>query len=57
MSADTTTTSSTEGRHTARKNAASDLSERTGMPYAAALRHVTRAEAPWQPPPPVGAHR
>jgi len=46
MSADDTTTSSTEGRHTARKNAARDLSERTGMPYAAALRHVTRAEAP-----------
>jgi hypothetical protein len=48
MSADDTTTS-TEGRHTARKNAARDLSERTGIPYAAALRHVTRAETPWQP--------
>jgi hypothetical protein len=38
-----------DGRHTARKNAARDLSARTGMPYAAALRHLTESEDPWQP--------
>lgn len=48
MSADDTT-SSTDGRHTARKTAARDLAGRTGMRYAAALRHVTRTGASWQP--------
>lgn len=47
MSTDDTT--SAGGRHTARKNAARDLHDRTGMPYAAALRQVTRAESPWRP--------
>lgn len=42
-------TDASGGRHTARKNAARDLRDRTGIPYAAALRHVTRAEDPWQP--------
>lgn len=42
-------TGTSSGRHTARKNAARDLQQRTGMPYAAALRQVTRAQAPWQP--------
>ncbi len=42
-------TDASDGRHTARKNAARDLHDRTGMPYAAALRHVTRADNPWQP--------
>jgi hypothetical protein len=36
-------------RHTARKNDARDLAARTGMPYAAALRHVTEMAQPWQP--------
>ncbi len=42
-------TDASDGRHTARKNAARDLHDRTGMPYAAALRYVARAENPWQP--------
>jgi len=42
-------TSASDGRHTARKTAARDLRDRTGMPYAAALRHVTAAEEPWEP--------
>ena len=42
-------TDARDGRHTARKSAARELSARTGMPYAAALRHVTRTERPWQP--------
>src|SRR6516162_5797738 len=45
----TDSASSGDRRHTARKNAARDLHDRTGMPYAAALRHVTRTEGPWQP--------
>jgi hypothetical protein len=36
-------------RHTARKNAAKALSERTGMTYTAALRHVTRNGQDRQP--------
>jgi hypothetical protein len=43
------TASSGDRRHTARKNADRELSARTGMPYAAALRHVTGTEGPWQP--------
>lgn len=42
-------TDATGGRHTARKNAARNLHDRTGMPYTAALRRVTRAEDPWEP--------
>jgi hypothetical protein len=42
-------TSSGYSRHTARKNAARDLADRTGMPYAAALRHVTGSDGRWQP--------
>ncbi len=37
------------GRHTARKNAARELAARTGMPYTAALRHVTQAATPREP--------
>ena len=42
-------TNASGGRHTARKSAARDLRSRTGLPYAAALRHVTRTEEAWQP--------
>jgi hypothetical protein len=42
-------TDASDGRHTARKNAARDIRDRTGMPYAAALRHVTRTEDAWRP--------
>ena len=40
---------SEDTRHTARKNAARALASRTGMPYAAALRQVTRAAEPRRP--------
>jgi len=46
---DTTAKGRGDERHTARKNATRELADQTGMPYAAALRQVTRTGTAQQP--------
>ena len=46
---DTTVKGRLDERHTARKNAARELADQTGMPYAAALRQVTSTGTAHQP--------